>query len=117
MKTLAKISLTYDDGSHDLMVALDETQWATGFSFEGQVSTVEPLTMWLLLVRDEYHVVPDDEGRAVIDEDGALVGHLDCHERWYKTRECALARRESLGPALASALEPCPVVMLRLEVD
>jgi len=26
MKTLAKISLTYDDGSQDLMVALDESK-------------------------------------------------------------------------------------------
>ena len=116
MKTLTQISLTYDDGSQDLMVALDDGLWAMGFGFDGRATAAEHLTMWLLVVNDEYHVVPDGERRAVVDEDGELVGHLDDHERWYKTLEQALARLERLGPAMAGALELCPIVMLCCEV-
>ena len=115
IRTLTKISLTYDDGSTDLMAALDEGQWASGFDFAGKATRVEPSTMWLLLVKDEYHVVPDGQRRAVVDEDGELVGHLDEHERWYKTREQAIARLESLGASMASVLVPVPVVLLYVE--
>ena len=115
MRTLTKISLTYDDGSTDMMAALDEGQWASGFDFAGKATRVEPATMWLLGLVDGYSTLSDEGRRAVVDEGGELVGHLERYAHWFCAREDALAYRESLGAALAAVLVPVPVVLLYVE--